>query len=536
MTFSLQFNTSNPLLRDLSLGMNEVLFIVGANGVGKSSLLHSFAMQNRGKVKKISAHRQTWMSSDTLDMTPSQKLQTEQNIQNTEARPEFKNKDQYGAQKASMTIYDIIDAENVRARKIASEVDGGRISSAQEMSRTGSPIGDINELLRLSNIPIELNIKADERLMASKDGGPEYSATDLSDGERNALLIAGSVLTAKPGTLILVDEPERHLHRSISSPLLSHLFEKRTDCSFVVSTHDHNLPLDHGSARVVLVRSCDFSGASTRSWEADLIPSSESIDEVTKHDLLGARRKLIFVEGTSASMDLPLYSLVFPAVSVIAKGSCVMVEQAVSGIRAGDDFHWVDAYGIIDGDNIQESELAEKIENGVYPLPYHSVESIYFHPKIIDALALRQATISGGDPEEMAKMAIRGGIDAIRGHEERLLKNVVVKIANKHLVEQLPEAAELTKDLETQVTWNGHTTMQQKMKMLSKALDSFDWEAVIKEVPIKRSAAPNQISTSLNFRNPNDYQRAVLQLLMTDEEILRFVRRLFLDLHQKLEM
>ncbi len=62
--------------------------------------------------------------------------------------------------------------------------------------------------------------------IASKSGGPHYSVAKLSDGERNALLIAATVLSVTPETLLLIDEPERHLHRSIISPPLTfgHLY------------------------------------------------------------------------------------------------------------------------------------------------------------------------------------------------------------------------------------------------------------------------------------------------------------------------
>lgn len=100
------------------------------------------------------------------------------------------------------------------------------------------PIKIINELLKLSALPIEISVQQNEQLFASKLGGPPYSIAELSDGERNAPLIAAEVLTAQAGILFLIDEPERHLHRSIISPLLTLLFERRTDCAFVISTHD----------------------------------------------------------------------------------------------------------------------------------------------------------------------------------------------------------------------------------------------------------------------------------------------------------
>lgn len=194
-----------------------MLFVLGANGTGKSSLMYHFAQSNAGNTRKISAHRQTWMNTDALDMTPANKLQTEQVIKSTDQQQESRYRDNYAAQRASMTIYELIDAENVRARRITSLVDAGHLEDAAESAKGDAPIAVINELLRQSNIPININIRKNERVMASKAGGLEYSAAELSDGERNALLIAANVLTAPTGTLLVIDEPERHLHRSIIS-------------------------------------------------------------------------------------------------------------------------------------------------------------------------------------------------------------------------------------------------------------------------------------------------------------------------------
>ena len=75
----------------------------------------------------------------------------------------------------------------------------------------------------------------------------------MSDGERSAALIAATVLTVKPETVLLIDEPELHLHRAIIEPFLLALFKQRTDCAFVVSTHEIALPMAHPDARVLMV-------------------------------------------------------------------------------------------------------------------------------------------------------------------------------------------------------------------------------------------------------------------------------------------
>ncbi|MDE0129999.1 MAG: AAA family ATPase [Gammaproteobacteria bacterium] len=360
MTFDLEIPTQEGHPLTLNLQDGELLFVLGANGTGKSSLMFRFAQRYAGRSRKISAHRQTWMNTDALDMTPAAKLQTEQQIQNTDQHVQSRYRDDYAAQRASMTIYELIDAENVRARQIAALVDGGDLEAAAEASQQEAPIAIINELLRHSNLPITIGIQANERVMASKSGGPEYSAAQLSDGERNALLIAGNVLTAQPGTLLIIDEPERHLHRSIISPLLGQLFQIRSDCAFVVSTHDHGLPLELPAARTLLLRDCAFDGQNVRSWEADELPLDASLDESIRRDLLGARRRVLFVEGTEASLDKAIYGLIFPMVSVIPKGNCHDVERAVGGLRAGEGFHWLRAYGIVDGDGYDPARIQEK--------------------------------------------------------------------------------------------------------------------------------------------------------------------------------
>ena len=205
--------------------------------------MHRFYTAHKDQARRISAHRQTWFSSNAITLSPEQKRTTESNLRHSDASLEARWKDDYSALRASIAIYDLIDAENVRARSMGSAVDADNMALAKMLSKQDAPIKIINELLRLSNIPIEISVRENEQVVASKSGSATYSIAELSDGERNALLIAANVLTVKESTLILIDEPERHLHRSIISPLLTHLFSKRPDCAYIVSTHEVMLPL-----------------------------------------------------------------------------------------------------------------------------------------------------------------------------------------------------------------------------------------------------------------------------------------------------
>ena len=126
------------------------------------------------------------MQSDALDLTPSNKLRTEQNIQNEDRNDQSRYRDPYAAQRASIAVFELVDAENRRARAMAKAYDDGRMDDLASEAEAESPIAVINELLRESHIPIEISIRDNEQVTASKNGGPEYGAAQLSDGERTA--------------------------------------------------------------------------------------------------------------------------------------------------------------------------------------------------------------------------------------------------------------------------------------------------------------------------------------------------------------
>lgn len=527
MTFNLDFPRSDGELEELRLQPGETLFVLGANGTGKSTLMFRFNSQNLGRTKKISAHRQTWMNSDSLDMTPSAKLQTEQNIQNEDRNVQSRYRDVYAAQRASMTIYEIIDAENVRARAMASAYDAGDMDLLNEEAQVSAPIAVINELLGASNIPIEVAIKANERVVARKEGGAEYSAAELSDGERNALLIAGSVLTAPHGTLLIIDEPERHLHRSIISPLLGSLFARRRDCGFVISTHDHDLPLRQPGARSLLLRGCRFDRPGSQSWDADMLSSSAAVDESLKRDLLGSRRKVLFVEGTESSLDKAFYSLVFPGVSVVPKGGWDQVARAVTGARGVESLHWLRAFGLIDGDARDPEEADRLRERGLYCLPYYSIEALFFHPYIVEQIARRQAAVSGSDDAALAGAAVAEGLAAVREHAARLSRNAAKRAVRRSVMAQIPSDEELLRCGEVRIETEAGEILDGCVERLEAALAARDWEEVLTLCPVRASDALERIVRVLRFREMEDYLTAVRHLLAVESDSLAFLRSLF---------
>ncbi|MCA1458075.1 ATP-binding protein [Bradyrhizobium sp. BRP22] len=528
MTFNLSIPRGNGIALDLAIKAGEVMLMLGANGTGKSSLMHRFYSTHIHIARRISAHRQTWFESNAITLSPFARNQTETNIRSVDSDPRARWMEYDSASRASMAIYDLVDAENVQARKIAGAAYGDDLARVKKLAKEDPPIKIVNELLRLSNIPVTITVQENSNIMASKNGSAPYSIAELSDGERNAILIAANVLTAKQGSLLLIDEPERHLHRSIISPLLTLLFAKRPDCAFVVSTHDLMLPLDNPSARTLLVRGCTYDGSTVTAWDADVLSPDLGIDDDLKRDILGARRRILFVEGDAErSLDKPLYSLVFPEVSVIAKASCRDVERAVFSIRDADGFHWLDAFGLVDNDSRAQSELDRLKGGGVYSTAAFSVEGVYYHPEIQRRVAERHAATTGDDFNKCFADATSAAITAITPHVKRLSERIAEKRVREEFFAHIPNKAQIAAAESVSISIDVPKIVEAERQRLQNALDAGDLTTVISRYPVRETPALKEIALKLGLQSRDQYEGAVRRLLMDDPNALIFVRSLF---------
>jgi hypothetical protein len=495
--------------------------------------MQSVNSTHRTNARWVSAHRQNWFDSDTINLSPQGKRDTERSIRSFDTEDQARWRDRFAPNRPTIAIYELVEAENVDARAIASAARARKTQLVDQLVEKDAPLEVINELLRASNLPIELSLQESEQVVASKSNSATYSIAHLSDGERNALLIAANVLTAKAGTLILIDEPERHLHRSIISPLLTQLFRKRKDCAFIVSTHDILLPYDNRSARILLLRSCVYDANTVAGWEADLVPVN-SIDGSLKADILGARAKILFVEGTTQSLDQPLYSLAFREVSVIAKSSSPEVERTVRAIGGSANLHWLRVFGIVDSDGRSPGEISELKTAGVYAVPAYSVEAIYYHPEIQRRVAQRHSAVVGGNPEDRLNKAKQQALTAIREHSERMSEKVAEKIIRADILKHLPGKGQIRAAGPINIEIDTAAVVGTERGRLDTLLERSDLENLITRYPVRETPALSHIAKQLGFQDREQYEAAVLKLLIDDVEAVTFVRSLFDDLAAQL--
>jgi hypothetical protein len=211
-----------------------------------------------------------------------------------------------------------------------------------------------------------------------------YPATEMSDGERVAIYLAGRVLHA-PAGLLVVDEPEVHFHSLLARRLWSGLEALRPDCRFVYITHDLSFSASRRDAQYVISRPAD---------KHDVLPPETEIPDEVIEAVLGAAsfsvtaQRLIFCEGVVGKDDVFYQAWFDPeTTAVVAVGSCLDVVKCVTVVNGGKAVRGVKALGIVDRDYWPDDRIAELQANGTHVLTVHEIESIYCLPLVHRALA-----------------------------------------------------------------------------------------------------------------------------------------------------
>ena len=202
-----------------------------------------------------------------------------------------------------------------------------------------------------------------------------FSNDHLSDGERGIFFIIGIVLMAKKNSLIIVDEPELHLHRSISKKLWGVLKKERADCAFIFMTHDIDFAMYQGDQKVILYRGIDLY-----KWELERISSEDfEFDDDLISLILGARESILFVEGknSSKSMDPIIFRALYPNWRIVPCEGCANVISSVKVMNNRKNLHLVKCAGIIDKDERSTQSINSLKEKGIYALPVPEIENLF---------------------------------------------------------------------------------------------------------------------------------------------------------------
>jgi ABC-type dipeptide/oligopeptide/nickel transport system ATPase component len=385
-----------------TLELDQNVVIIGANGSGKTRLGAKLeAEMPVEKVHRVSAQRALTIP----DFAPLKFLEQAQNelFFGVSDIQQISNKMGYrwGNNPATTMMSDF---ERVLSTLFAKHQTRNEdyVDSTKEVLKKGEkdalpiPTSPIEQLIHIWDLiypqrKIQL-LNGRVQVTTHASGSHSYHGKEMSDGERVALYLIGQCLCALPETILILDEPEIHLHRSIMNKLWDTLEEFRSDCLFVYITHDLEFAASRIGAKKFWIKEYDGNW-----WEIEGIPEIRGVPEELVMTLVGNRKKILFTEGDKGSLDVALYQALYPNYFVVPRGGCDKVIESTKAVRGTHDVHHLEAYGIIDRDFKTDEELASLQAAGVHSHQVAEIENLL----IVEEVVTLMAEIDGFSKEEI---------------------------------------------------------------------------------------------------------------------------------------
>lgn len=363
---------------ELTLEAGKTTIIIGANGSGKTRLAVYLEEQLGEKAHRIAAHRALSLNSN-VDKIPEAKARQYLSYGISMNGISITDRKYYRWDNKAPTIllndFDrLLQYLFAQQNNLAVE-NNQKLNRDEEITNSKTKLDILQEVWERLLPLKKLHITADDiRVSSIGIESADYSASEMSDGERAVFYILGQVLSANEDSILIFDEPELHIHKSIISNLWDEIEKLRPDCSFLMITHDIEFAATRVAKKYVI-----RNYYSDPAWDISEIPDSE-LDEQTITLILGSRKPILFVEGEKTSLDMETYRLCYPEWTVIPKGACKDVIQAVSSLRKlNKDMPILNikCAGIVDRDTRDSSQIHELEEQGIKVLLCSEIENIF---------------------------------------------------------------------------------------------------------------------------------------------------------------
>ena len=236
-----------------------------------------------------------------------------------------------------------------------------------------------NNIFHGDNIELFLNDSYELKLRKGTKRSNGYNITEMSDGEKHVLYIVAMIVYAvktKHQRIVVVDEPEKHFHKSLLSELWDKLESAFDGCKFIYFSHD----IDFIESRQQTKYWLKSLNHDTYETEIEKLDSNDEIP-YDLYQLLGINKKIIFCEGDKNSYDYKIYSALFPSWKVIPCGGCASV---ISNTKLYRKISQNDQYvGIVDRDYRSDDEISLLAENKIYVLEVAEVENLFLQKDFI---------------------------------------------------------------------------------------------------------------------------------------------------------
>lgn len=505
------------------ISSNQSFVIIGANGSGKSRL-GKFIEDNasEGTSHRISAQRALnipdFVSLKSFEEASDLLLYGTTNKNTIERRSKGYK---WGWDGYENRLIDDFDNLLSSVFALKNKENDKFVQACKEKERSGrqhpnAPSTIIDRTIEIwtSIMPHREIILADAKV-AARHNGSEYHGKNLSDGERVALYLLAQSLCVPDGYIIIVDEPEIHLHKSVMIKLWDSIEEYCPNKTFVYITHDLDFASSRKSACKIWVKGFDGT-----TWDIQPLPEIENVPESLMIEILGNRKNVLFVEGEKGSYDFELYKHIYPDFYVVPCGSCSAVIQNTKAFRSMHDLHKLHIYGIIDHDYRTDIEVESYSRNGIHVLEIAEIENLFCIEGVVRIIAEHQAYPNVEDKIESVKDSV---FDAFLQEYDNQLCSICEREIQYKLKNYKKTSKNTQQDLEEQLeslvkNINIAKLYSDTKNKLDDIIRSKDYDSLLGVFNRKNIHRRISKILGLSSTEEDNYAQLVLRLLNTDKK------------------
>lgn len=249
-----------------------------------------------------------------------------------------------------------------------------------------------------------------------------------------------------------------------------------------------------------------------RRYSVSMIKDDDEALEGLKKDLMGVRSSVLFVEGTSSSLDIPLYSQVYSHAKIISKGGSQAVCEAARGISRLIDGHWLEARGLIDRDGRDDSEVASLEKDGIFVLPYPTVENLFFIESAMNCfISADMEYRSGPSREERMDKFRKDTVVSTKAARDDIVANRVSWRIARELSELKPSSRKIKDGFRSSLFVPTIHFCDEVASQVDIIIATESASEILRKLPIKKTTVPASIAKALGADGFKEYVDVIMR-------------------------
>ncbi len=509
--------------------IDSTAVIIGANGAGKTSLINELRKNN----SKI--------NSNEMYVLPAQKLlcfathiQDRNVVDEDSYITEFNN---INLKYETIDLYlNQIDANfsNTFTKLITLLVkDIMAVATDNFRGKNESSLSLWQKLEKIWNKikpEIKFDIDTKNTVVKVEKNGSKYSINGLSDGERCILFYIGNVLLAPENSYIIVDEPETFLNAAVYNELWDLLISERPDCQFIFASHNMDFVQSRTNATYIWCKNFE----APYDLDYQVLEESQEIPLPLLTEVSGAKKPILFCEGTKNSLDYQIYSKLFSEFCFVkpVQGHKQVI-QYTKAYNKLQETYGNKAYGIIDYDWMDEARIESYKKKNIFVLPFNEIEMLLVDEEMVNSVL--------SDDEEDKKQKINKLRDTVIGlcttNKDKIIRIALKKKLDEFMEGHLIETREPTEDeartfLENlSEKFDITVTLENITKIVEDSIASSDFSKILKICNLK-----NEIIDSKEIKEiVSNLKEKALSSIALDNDLQKKLRhKYFEELEMKL--